>query len=72
MTIHTALRKITSLSKEELLHCIQRIDNEIDYYKIVTKNYDEYNMKRFGIPYFNMLNDQKRKFKEQYDRQTKS
>jgi septin family protein len=62
MTIFKALQKIDALTKEELKHCIQRMNIEIDNYKICCKNYSPDDMKRFGIPYKKSLMEQRKKF----------
>jgi hypothetical protein len=67
MNIHTALEKIESLTKGELLHCIQRMDIEIENYKVCMRNYTEYKMKRFGLPYMIKLKKQKKQFLEKYE-----
>ena len=62
MTIYKALQKIDALTKEELIHCIQRMDAYIIDYKEVIKNYPDERMKKYGIPYMERLKKQKQKF----------
>ena len=62
MTIFKALQKIDALTKEELKHCIQRMNTDINYYRICIKNYPPDRMKRFGVPYLKRLMNQRQKF----------
>jgi len=62
MTIETALKKIDTLSKEELIHCIQRIDTEIKYYKFCIRNYSPDKMKKYGIPFIKRLETKRETF----------
>ena len=62
MTIFKALQKIDTLTKEELNHCIQRMDIEIDHHKICIKNYPPNRMERCGIPYLKRLEERRKKF----------
>lgn len=65
MTILKALKKIKTLTKSELEHCIQRMDTDIEYYRVCCRNYPPDRFKRYAIPYFNKLNDQRQKFVNQ-------
>lgn len=67
MTIHTALKKIDSLTPSELRHCIQRMDIELKNYERVVLNYSPYMMKRFGLPYAKMLEGQRQQFVNKLD-----
>ena len=62
MTIHTALEKIDVLTKEELKHCIQLTDIEMENYEKCIKNYSPYMLKQFGMPHYKSLAEQRQKF----------
>ncbi len=62
MRIIQALEKIDTLTKCELEHCIQRLDEEIKYYQICVKNYNKEKMEKYGIPYRKMLEEKRQKF----------
>ncbi len=64
MTIETALGKIDALTECELKHCIQRIDEEINYYYICIKNYNSERLKKYGLPYLKRLEDKRKRFTE--------
>jgi hypothetical protein len=68
MTIPTALKKIATLSVEELKHCIQRMDVEIDYYNKCIKNYEPKKLEKYGFPYLKRLDDQRQKFIDQLNK----
>lgn len=67
MNIHKALKEIDTLSKEELKHCIQRVNIDIEHYKMAIKNYSPYKMKNYGIPYLQELNRRKKQFEGAYN-----
>ena len=62
MTIYTALKKIDTLTEGELKHCIQLTDIEINNYNITTKNYSQYNIERYAIPYMKILMERRQTF----------
>lgn len=62
MTILKALQKINVLTKSELKHCIQRMNIEIENYKLCSKNDRPYIVKKYGEPYMKRLEAQRQKF----------
>ena len=62
MTILKALKKINSLTKCELKHCIQRMNEEIEGYKICSENDRPEIVAKYGIPYVMRLEKQKQQF----------
>ena len=62
MTILKALQKINTLTKCELKHCIQRMDEQIESYKICSENDRPETIKRCGIPYMMRLEKQRQTF----------
>jgi hypothetical protein len=68
MTIYTALEKIATLSADELKHCIQRMDTEIEYYNKCIRNYDPQKLEKYGLPYLKRLDDQRQKFMDQLNK----
>ena len=62
MTKYTALQKIDELSKCELMHCIQQMDIEINYYHQCIKNYPPERLEKYGIPYLEKLEKEKQTF----------
>lgn len=64
MTINTALKKIDILTKEELTHCIQRMNIELENQEICCRNYPPDRMKRFAVPHRKRLKDTKEKFEK--------
>lgn len=68
MTILTALRKINTLNKSELDHCVQRMDAEIEGYNLCIKNYNAYKLERYGLPYLKRLEDKRQKFIDQLNK----
>jgi len=64
MTLVTALRKINTLSKEELQHCIQRVNQDIVYYKTVVINYPPDRMEKYAKPYITRLEGWRKEFEE--------
>jgi len=70
MNIYTALSKLKKLSIEELKHIIFLYDVEIENYKLCIVNYSEYKMKRFGIPYLNILKSRQQTVKDELENRT--
>jgi len=68
MTIFKALKKIDSLTKEQLKHCIQRMDIEIEQYHYCIKNDSTDKLIHYGIPYLKKLNEQRQKFVDGLER----
>ncbi len=64
MKIRTALERIESLSKEELIHFVYLADIEIASHHKCTENYDEAKMKKFGTPFLNGLHENKKRFED--------
>jgi hypothetical protein len=62
MTIYKALKKIDTLTKPELKHCIQRLDAEIEGYYRCIENYPPDKLKKYGLPYLKRLMDRKQLF----------
>lgn len=62
MTIYKALKKIDTLNKSELEHCIQRLNVEIEGYNRCIENYPPDKLKKYGLPYLKRLMDQRQKF----------
>ena len=62
MTILKALKKINTLTKCELKHCVQRMNVEIENYKICSENDRPEIVAKYGIPYVIRLEKQKQKF----------
>ena len=67
MNLITAVNKLNSLSKDELKHCIQMCQWEIDNYEQVSKNYNFAKMQKFGIPHMTKLKERKKQFEERYE-----
>jgi hypothetical protein len=65
MTILTALEKIKELSVDELKHCIQLTDNDIEFYKYCIRNYQTDRMTKFGIPHMKRLDERKKAFQDE-------
>lgn len=73
MTLYNAIKKIDSLSEDELEHCIQLSIIEIVNYDNVTKNYSPAKMEKYGIPYKKKLIEQRRAFEDKlYNKYTLS
>ncbi len=64
MNIFKALQKINKLSKKELKQAIFQAQVDIDYYKIVIKNYPPKRMKSIAIPHMKKLKDRKKQFED--------
>jgi len=62
MTILKALKKINTLTKCELKHCIQRMDTEIEGYKMCSENDRPEIVAKYGIPYVIRLEEKRQKF----------
>lgn len=62
MTILKALKKINMLTKCELEHCIQRMNEEIEGYKICSENDRPDQIAKYGIPYVMRLEERRQKF----------
>lgn len=62
MNIRTALKKIDSLSIEELRHMSQLCEIEIINCERYIKNYNERMMERYGLPHLNRLKMRKQEF----------
>ncbi len=62
MTILKALKKIDTLNKCELKHCIQRMNEQIESYKLCSENDRPETILRCGIPYMRRLKKQRQQF----------
>jgi hypothetical protein len=62
MTILKALKKINTLTKCELEHCIQRMNTEIEGYKLCSENDRPEIVAKYGIPYVMRLEERRQKF----------
>jgi hypothetical protein len=68
MNILTAIKKINTLTKEELKHCVQRMDIELKNYEKVIENYPSDRLKKYGVPYREILEGYKKQFENKlYD-----
>lgn len=62
MTLYNALKKIKTLTKDEIAHCIQLTEIELENYEKCIVNYPTERLLKYGLPYKNRLIEQRQKF----------
>jgi hypothetical protein len=62
MKVSTAIKRLSSLTEEELRHMVCLAQHDIDNYKRVIRNYKESDMHRFGRPHLVKLEKAKAVF----------
>ena len=67
MTLYRSLQKIDSLSKEELDHCIQRTEIDIEHAISSSSNYPAERYAKYTVPFLKKLEAQKNKFQARLD-----